>query len=617
MKKTTIEKTKIPNKFVKLLFVVFPLLFLSSFPGYANTTDLENEIRRILQENNTTAASISFIEVDGNSQSLGIGIADRTTQRPVDSDTLFRIGSISKIFTSLSILKLVEEGILGLDDPIAPLVKDGVFQNPWESDYPVRIVHLLSHTTGWDDLHMSEYTHNDPTPVSLETAFSVYPRSRTSRWIPGSRSSYSNSGPGVAAYIVERTTGQSYEEFITSSFFNPIGMKTATFFQSPDYITNSATLYQGNVEQPYWNVIMRPSGSINASAKDMLGLLDFFINSSDHKILSEDSISSMGRLHGSFLAESGLEVGHGLSHVIKPEGGFVWLGHSGGVNGGLADFKYIPELGIGYYVAINSNSGRTLYEIAQLLRNHVTQNLVPSPVPYTRDTSVDTEALTGFFRVVNPRNSSLYFLEFLGGIGRIESRPEGIALVGILDGSVDLYIPVNQQQFVDPFTGKISLTIHEDPLIGTVLHNEWFTLQPVSFLSVYGPLVFIVLWLIGTIIIIIKVLVVLIRKVLGKPNKGSLIIHLLPVIQLVSFGVFVWGFVNVMAVDLLADNRLTSVIIATSTVSFLVLSILSVLLFLMKRTKHFHFYSGLVYSVMNLTIGIYLTGMGVTGYHFF
>jgi CubicO group peptidase (beta-lactamase class C family) len=92
---------------------------------------------------------------------LAIGIADKTTEKPVDADTLFRIGSISKIFTSLSILKLVEDEKLGLNDPIRDWVEEVEFQNPWENESPVRIVHLLSHTTGWDDLHMSEYAHND------------------------------------------------------------------------------------------------------------------------------------------------------------------------------------------------------------------------------------------------------------------------------------------------------------------------------------------------------------------------------------------------------------------------------------------------------------------------
>ncbi len=600
-----------------LVVVMLFTLLASSSPTYSMDKVIEEEISRILEENNTTAASIAMIESNGHWHTLAIGVADKTTERPVDADTLFRIGSISKIFTSLSVLKLVEDGTLALNDPIRDWVEEVEFQNPWEDESPVRIVHLLSHTTGWDDLHMSEYAHNDPTPVALRDSFLVYPKSRTSRWAPGSRMSYSNSGPGVAAYIVEKSTGQSYEEYIQLTFFEPLGMKTATFFQSDNYIKNSATLYQSNAEQPYWHVIMRPSGAINASANDMVQLLDFFIHSSNQSILSEDSLNAMRRPQGSSLAESGLEVGHGLSHFIEPKDGYTWYGHSGGVNGGLSDFKYIPELGIGYYVAINSNSGDAIYEITKLLKAYLTEDLIPPVTPYNADTTVDTEALAGYFRVVNPRNSSLYFIEYFLSVGRIESRPEGIALVGILDGSVDLYSPVNQSQYVDPLTGKIALTIAEDPLIGTVLHNEWFTLQPVSFLSVYGPLVFIAIWLIATIVILIKTIVLLILKLRKKQINGSFWTHALPLLQILSLGLFIRGFIGVMMVDFLVDNSLISGLMAYGTILFLLLSIVSVIWFLFKREQNHHYYQSLVYSFMSLTIGIYLTNMGVTGFHFF
>ena len=604
------------KKYLLIVLMLF-ILLASSLPGYAMNKDLEAEISRVLEENNTTAASIAIIEPDGGWHTLGIGIADKTTEKPVDADTLFRIGSVSKIFTSLAILKLVEEDRLGLNDPIRDWVEEVEFHNPWENESPVRIVHLLSHTTGWDDLHMSEYAHNDPTPVSLRDSFLVYPKSRTSRWVPGTRASYSNSGPGVAAYIVEKCTGQLYEEYVDSNFFEPLGMKTATFFQSDHYKKNSVTLYENGVEQPYWHIIMRPSGAINASANDMIQLLDFFINSSNQQLLADDSIASMRKPQGSVLAESGLEVGLGLSHFAEIDNGYTWHGHSGGVNGGLADFRYIPELGLGYYVAINSNSGTAIYDIMGLLKTYLTEDLTPTVIPYEVDTTVDTEELAGYFRAINPRNSSLYFIEYLVSVGRVESRPEGIALVGLLDGSVDLYAPVSQSQFVDPLSGIIALTVTEDPLVGTVLHNEWFTLRPVSFLSVYGPLAFIAIWLIATLVIIIKSIIILIQKLRKKQVKGSLWTHLLPPLQIISLGLFIWGFIGVATVDLLADNRFISGLIAYGTVLFLLISIASVIWFLIKREKSYNYYQSLIYSFMSLTIGIYFTAMGVTGFHFF
>lgn len=600
-----------------IMIVLCLLMLVGSIPGYATTKDLESEIRHILEENNTTAVSIAMIDADGNQKTLAIGVADKTTSKPVDADTLFRIGSVSKMFVTLSVLKLAEEGKLALNDPIRNWVDEVEFYNPWEEEYPVRIVHLLSHTSGWDDLHFSEYANNDPTPLALASSFSVYPKSRTSRWVPGSRMSYSNSGPGVVAYIVEKLTGMPYEDYVASTFFKPLGMKTATFFKSEDYIKNSATLYQRDVEQPYWNIIMRPSGAVNASANDMLQLLDFFINDANQSILTEDSIDTMRHPIGSIMADSGLEVGHGLSHFIEIKDGFTWYGHNGGVNGGISDFKYIPELKVGYYVAINSSSGKAIYDISELLKSHLTEGFTPQVISYEVDETVDTKELAGYFRAVNPRNSSLFFIEYLASVGRIESRPEGIALVGILDGSVDLYTPINETQYVDPSSGRIALTVAQDPLLGTVLLNEWFTLQPVSFLSVYGPLAFLVLWLIATLLIALRLILVLVLKALRKPIKGLISTHVLPLLQILSIGMFVRGFMGVMAVDFLADNRLVSGLMAYGSILFLVISLGSVIWLILKREKNFSYYQSLAYSLMSLVVSIYLTNMGITGYHFF
>jgi CubicO group peptidase (beta-lactamase class C family) len=599
------------------MIVLSLLMLVGSIPSYATTKDLESEIRQILEDNNTTAVSIAMIDADGNEKTLAIGVADKTTNKPVDADTLFRIGSISKMFVTLSVLKLAEEGKLELNDPIRDWVEEVEFYNPWEDDHPVRIVHLLSHTSGWDDLHFSEYANNDPTPLALESSFSVYPKSRTSRWVPGSRMSYSNSGPGVAAYIVQKLTGMPYEDYIESTFFKPLGMKTATFFKSDDYVNNSATLYQRDVEQPYWNIIMRPSGAVNASANDMLQLLNFFINSSNQSILTVDSIDSMRHPQGSIIADSGLALGHGLAHFIETNNAFTWYGHSGGVNGGISDFKYIPELKIGYYVAINSSNGNALYEITQLLKSSLTEGFRPLVTSYKVDKTVDTNELAGYFRTVNPRNSSLFFVEYLTGVGRIESRQDGIALVGILDGSVDFYSPINETQYVNPNSGKIALTIAEDPLLGTVLLNEWFTLQPVSFLSVYGPLAFLALWLVATVLIALRLIIVLILKALRKPIKSRVWTHVLPLLQILSIGMFVRGFMGVMAVDFLADNRLVSGLMAYGTILFLVISLGSVVWFILKRERNFSYYQSLTYSLMSLVVSIYLTNMGITGYHFF
>ena len=85
----------------------------------------------------------------------GFGYADLDTKRKVDESTLFRMASITKMFISLGIMKLVNEGKLSLDDELKKIAPEVPFKNKWESTHPIRIVNLLEHTSGFDDIKLN------------------------------------------------------------------------------------------------------------------------------------------------------------------------------------------------------------------------------------------------------------------------------------------------------------------------------------------------------------------------------------------------------------------------------------------------------------------------------
>jgi CubicO group peptidase (beta-lactamase class C family) len=239
--------------------------------------ELQQQLEKILKDTNTPGMSVAIVHRDGPEWIAGLGKADVAAGRATGPETLFRIGSTSKAFASLSILKLTNEGKLSLEDPVHKLVPEVWFENPWEARDPVRVVDLLEHTTGWDDMHLREYA-KDALGMGLREALDYDHHSRISRWRPGTRMAYCNSGPAVAAYIVEKITGQRFEDYATRNFFEPIGMKTATYF--PPTSATLTTLYQpgGKTPYPYWNILYRPAGSINASANDMAPYVQFYLN---------------------------------------------------------------------------------------------------------------------------------------------------------------------------------------------------------------------------------------------------------------------------------------------------------------------------------------------------
>src|SRR6516225_10621555 len=196
-------------------------------PPARSVDELWSQLEKILQETRTPGVSIAIVRRDGPEWVGGFGKSDVAGDREVTPETLFRIGSTSKAFASLSILMLANQGKLSLDDPVHKLAPDVWFNNPWEATDPVRVVNLLEHTTGWDDIHFREYAKQAPDSMTLKEGLDYDHHSRTSRWRPGTRMAYCNSGPPVAAAVVEKLTGQRFEDYVEQNLFLPIGMRTA------------------------------------------------------------------------------------------------------------------------------------------------------------------------------------------------------------------------------------------------------------------------------------------------------------------------------------------------------------------------------------------------------
>src|SRR6185503_5992742 len=132
-------------------------------------SELQQQLTKILSDTHTPGVSIAIVHRDGPEWVTALGKADVASNRHATAWTLFRIGSTSKAFASLSILKLTREGKLSLDEPIHKLIPEVGYDNKWEATDPVRVVHLLEHTTGWDDLHLREYA-KDAANMDLRTA---------------------------------------------------------------------------------------------------------------------------------------------------------------------------------------------------------------------------------------------------------------------------------------------------------------------------------------------------------------------------------------------------------------------------------------------------------------
>jgi CubicO group peptidase (beta-lactamase class C family) len=410
--------------------------------------ELKQQLEKILKDTHTPGMSVAIVHREGPEWIAGLGKADVAADRATSSETLFRIGSTSEAFAALSILKLANEGKLSLEDPVHKLAPEVWFQNRWEASDPVRVVDLLEHTTGWDDMHFREYAKDAP-GMGLREALDYDHHSRISRWRPGTRMAYCNTGPAVAAYIVEKITGQHFEDYVTQNFFEPIGMKTATYFQTAS--PPLTTLYHpdGKTPYPYWNILYRPAGSINASAKDMAAYVQFYLNRgtvNGTPVMPASSINRMEIPTRTWAAKEGLKTGYGMSNYWSIHEGFVYHGHNGGVEGGLTEMAYLPDYGVGYFYSINAGNGDAFEKIGKTIRAYVTRNLQKPALPPVASLPANAGAYAGWYQLDSPRVEMTHFLDRLLGITWVRFQ-DGKLLLSDLGERSQVYVPVKDAQF--------------------------------------------------------------------------------------------------------------------------------------------------------------------------
>jgi CubicO group peptidase (beta-lactamase class C family) len=589
----------------------------------ASIDELREAISGILVESGVPAVGITIVDETGPVWIDALGKANLENDTDANENSMFRIGSTSKMFVALSVLKLVEEGRLSLDDKVADLAPEIEFDNPWEATDPVRIVHLLEHTTGWDDIHLVEYAHNDPTPATLKEGLDLHPHSRVSRWKPGSRSSYCNSGPPVAAYIVQQITGQEFEAYVQENFLNPMGMETMSYRLSADVEDRGVTLYDnGNTPQHYWHIIMRPSGSINASASDMARMVNFFVNRGavdGQQLVSQDSLQRMETVASTSAAPTGQQAGYALHNYSSVHKQWVFRSHNGGVNGGLTELAYLPEAKLGYAFMINSGDGAAFGDISDLIRNYLTRDLDAPPVIDAVPVMPEHEAIAGMYRPINPRQEIGRFLESVFGLRKFWFEEGELRGKGLLDDETDVYVPVAADLYKDEESGVTVLSSVIDPLEGPVLHLGTLVLKPVSPVAAYAQLVIAVLWGLCIAISLPYLLVWGVRRLRGKIAPGAAIrIRVWPLLAGVSALAFVWMFSIGFAdpFGLLGKPTLISVSIMLATLAFAVFAALGVMTAWRERhteMNRFNYWYSTVSSSLHFLIALYLLSFGIIG----
>jgi CubicO group peptidase (beta-lactamase class C family) len=386
--------------------------------------ELKEAVKQILDETNTPGAGIAIVSRDEILVTLSVGLADRDSKRPVTPDTMFRAGSISKTFTALAILKLQEAGRLSLEDRLCDLTPDVQFTNPWEESDPVRLAHVMEHTAGFDEISLREFATNIPAS-RLRDDINFDPRPRISRWQPGTFFSYSNADYSVAGYVVEKVSGQSFDEFVESQILKPLDTPKVSFLLTDVVQDMLATGYapDGVSSRPYGHIIGRPSGALNCTPTELGHLVQMLLNRGTYlgkRILTAESIQRMETPTTGIAARHGMVDGYGLGNYSTAHQGYRFHGHDGAIDGFMASYGYSPEHGVGYALMINAGNWEALQKMQKIVLEYLCLDWpkVTSPPPERSDDE-DLARFEGFYEPYTPRLEQSRFLFRLLGIRRI------------------------------------------------------------------------------------------------------------------------------------------------------------------------------------------------------
>lgn len=298
--------------------------------------------------------------VDGKESYVSHGVTSVDNPLPVDQDTLYLLGSVTKTYTATALMRLVAEGRVELDVPVRRYVPELALVDE-QAAAAITVLNLLNHTAGLD------WRMNVDTGDGDDALAAYVAKMAESALIapPGTRASYSQIGYNLAGRIIEKVTGQTYEQAVASLLFEPLGL-SHSFFAPNDVLTQRFAVGHNLGQDGTLSVARQwkdtrannPGGGLASSVADQLRWARFHLGDghaeSGVRILPAAVLQRMQKqtveLRGSTLGDA-----FGICWFLRDVGGVRTVGHGGSANGQFADLLIVPERN--FAVVALSNAG--------------------------------------------------------------------------------------------------------------------------------------------------------------------------------------------------------------------------------------------------------------------
>ncbi len=518
------------------------ILLVLALPGSAQEINIDPAELAIFIDG-VIAEQIIAYEIPGVSVSIvhdgklifskGYGYADMERLIPVSPDsTLFRIGSVSKLFVWTSVMQLMEQGKLDLHADVNTYL-DG-FEIPQTFEKPITLAHLLTHTPGFEEQELGVFVmdSSDIAPLGEYLANNMPARVRP----PGELSSYSNYGTALAAYIVQQVSGLPFYQYVELNILEPLDMNRSSFVQPPPgqdgrvatgYVTGGGV----TAAQPFEWVQAYPAGSMCSTADEMANFMIAHLNNGrfhDTRILGEATAIGMHSPH--FQLDSRVNGWTwGFMQLNMGPDSLIW--HGGDTYYFHSALFLMPSQDIGIFATYNCPSGaKARIDLVKAFLAHYSP-LPPQSAPIPHEGPGNANRCAGawldirtnlttperLMTLLNPTNvieTSDHSLQFAGNlwveteplIFRNTTSPEVLLFRENAEGGITTMIRGN-----NPTTAYLKLAWTDTP----AFHRNAIIVCLLLFASI------VLLWPIA--------FIVLLRKKNRKSSKGAKLT-----------GIFVW-----------------------------------------------------------------------------
>ena len=499
--------------FCWFLSIIFFSVTQSASANSIDSADVESFIDKMIQEKmkeqQIPNATVSVVRNGKVIFEKGYGYANLEDQTRTEAEkTMFRMGSVSKLFTWTAVMQLVERGMLDLDTDVneyldfeIPSKLEGSDQGDTE---PITLHHLMTHTPGFEDYADSIFRLSADKKPSLDEYVRQYMPARV--FPPGEVMAYSNYGTALAGYVVEQVSGMPFPEYVEKNIFQPLGMKHSTFRQpipeelSPQ-MAQGYRYVNGEYRKGDFEFVPEPAGSMSSTALDMARFMIAYLQggkSENGRILEEKTVQQMFRQQ--FAHHDRLD-GMTLGFIEKSSNNERVLFHGGSTTLFDTGLYLLPDKNTGLFISYSGSNYLVHTEIFQaFMDRYFPLEQTATPVPL-EGVTYDSKKFAGEYHQNRKSfTTSESMVSLTMGIIRMEVNESGDLIVqhagetnrfieiepgvyhNLREGSTpDAYGEFRTIVFkTDPF-GNIMLTT-DGPM--TYSKAPWYATSSFTFLSI-------------------------------------------------------------------------------------------------------------------------------------